>query len=125
MMMRTAAIVTALAALAGSVVVGTGVASAAPACKNAPSTADVITTIDPRSNLRSSPTLNGGIICTTDRTLKFDIVCYRHGAFFNDGQTATDVWYYGYVGWGGNPPGYAWGGNVNTQQDPPPDVRAC
>ncbi|HEX8866818.1 MAG TPA: hypothetical protein VF821_14265 [Lentzea sp.] len=123
MLLRTAAIVATLAA--SVVVVGGGTASAARVCKNAPSTADVITTIDPRSNLRSSPRLNGAIICTTDRTLKFDIACFERGDFFNDGKTATDVWYRGWVGWGGEPPGYAWGGNVNTTQDPPNDVRAC
>jgi hypothetical protein len=124
MMMRTAAIVTALAAVAGSIVTGAGVASAAPTCKSGSLAADIGSTVDPHSNLRSWPALNATIECTTDRLLGMEIICYRNGDFFNDGHTATNVWYYGYVGFE-NPYGYVWGGNVNTQQDPPPGLRAC
>jgi hypothetical protein len=124
MLLRTAAIMTALAAVAGSIVTGGGVASAASTCKVAPSARDIGSTVDPRSNLRSWPALNGTIICTTDRKLGMTIDCWTHGAFFNDGHTATDVWYHGFVGWE-NPFGYVWGGNVNTAQDPPPGLKQC
>jgi hypothetical protein len=51
-----------------------------------------------------------------------NIECYANGQYFDDGKTHTDVWYFGSVS---GPRGYVWGGNVNTQQDPPPGLREC
>ncbi|HEX8866817.1 MAG TPA: hypothetical protein VF821_14260 [Lentzea sp.] len=125
MLLRTTAVV---AALAAAVLTSVGTASASPeaasACKVASSAKELGSTVDPKSNLRASPRLNGTIECTTDRKLGMGIDCWTHGDFFNDGQTATDVWYHGYVGWE-NPFGYVWGGNVNTTQDPPPGLKQC
>ncbi|HEX8866819.1 MAG TPA: hypothetical protein VF821_14270 [Lentzea sp.] len=124
MLLRTAAIVTASAALAGSLLAGGGVASAAPVCDTGPSAADIATTVDPHSNLRVSPGLRSTINCTTDRLTGINVICWVHGAFYDDGHTSTDVWYYGTIG-PRTPYSYVWGGNVNTQHDPPPGLREC
>jgi hypothetical protein len=124
MSLRTAAIVTALAAATGSILVGGGVASAAPTCGTSLSAADISTTVDARSNLRVSPGLRSTINCTTDRLMGINVICYTHGEYYNDGHTSTDVWYYGTIG-PQAPYSYVWGGNVNTQHDPPPGLREC
>lgn len=85
--------------------------------------ANISSTVDPNSRIRTSPHLDPNNITAIIRRLTpMDIECYAHGDDYNDGKVHTDVWYFGSVQ---GPRGYVWGGNVNTQQDPPPGLDLC
>ncbi|HEX8866815.1 MAG TPA: hypothetical protein VF821_14250 [Lentzea sp.] len=107
-MKKTMGIVLALGAL---LVTGAGVAQA-----------DITTSVDAGSRVRAWAGFGDNVLATVHRQTGMTVECYQHGADYNDGHTHTDVWYYGDV-WG--PRGFVWGGNVNTQQDPPPGLREC
>lgn len=107
-MKKTMGIVLALGAL---LVTGAGVAQA-----------DIATSVDAGSRVRAWPGFGDNILATVHKQTGMTVQCFAHGAYYDDGHTHTDIWYYGDV-WG--PLGYVWGGNVNTQQDPPPGLREC
>jgi hypothetical protein len=103
--------------LGALLVSGAGVAHAADV-----NALDINSSVDAGSRVRAWPGFGDNILATVHRQTGMTIQCFAHGAYYDDGHTHTDIWYYGDV-WG--PLGYVWGGNVNTQQDPPPGLREC
>lgn len=88
------------------------------------------TTIDPYSPVRSSPYKEQGKnYWSTTRKDSVTIDCYERATHNNDGHVSTDVWYHiTYI----NDPAHgtlndawSWGGNVNTQHDPPGELSNC
>jgi hypothetical protein len=102
-------------ALGALLMSGAGLAQASEA-----GTLDISSSADAGSRIRTDPYIRpGNITATISHRTAMNIECFANGQYYDDGQTHTDVWYFGSVS---GPRGYVWGGNVNTQQDP---LREC
>jgi uncharacterized protein YraI len=89
--------------------------------------ADVFTTVDAHSNIRTGPYTSSHIVGTTRALSDIDIICYKRGTDVNSGGYHTDVWYKGIITDGDHVYSdfYTWGGNVNTSHDPASGVPHC
>ncbi|WP_037677381.1 hypothetical protein [Streptomyces griseus] len=95
--------------------------------------AEFYVSLQPNSNVRSTPDTRNAPILNTGPTRNryyLDGVCYVHGQPVTAGGYSTDVWYQGTVHDGELVNGpyrnvWVWGGNVNVGVDPSPSARQC
>lgn len=89
--------------------------------------ADVFTTVDANSNIRTGPYTSSHIAGTTRALSDIDIICYKRGTYVNQGGYHTNVWYKGIITDGDRTyyDLYVWAGVVNTHSDPAPGVPLC
>jgi hypothetical protein len=101
-----------------------------PDSANSHYSAAINTTIDPYSPVRSSPFKEQGkTYWSTTRIDSVTIDCYEHATHNNDGHVSDNVWYHitsiNDPAHGTLNDAWTWGGNVNTQHDPPDGLRNC